>query len=180
MDGKSLIAWLFSKMPLFQEVQVKITTSFQNIVISVVWATLAAATSQALVIFIGFVVLNVPAAFFAAGTTFIFAWIPVIGSTPVWVAAALYLHLHSTLTKVVLMTIVGISAGLIDNLVRPYVLKGRGDMHPLLSLIAIFGGIHIFQLFGVFIGPIVAAILVSILDIWPHVGRRAGIKFDNL
>lgn len=179
MDGASLIDWIFSKLPLFTDVKDKISTSFQNIAISVVWATLAASTSQAIVICFGFLVLNIPAAFFAAGATLLFAWIPVIGSTPVWISGAIYLYYHGTLTQVVLICIIGLFAGIIDNLVRPYVLRGRGDMHPLLSLVAIFGGINIFGLFGVFIGPIVAAILLAVLEIWPLVGQRAGIDFSH-
>ncbi|MCM2324552.1 MAG: AI-2E family transporter, partial [Oligoflexia bacterium] len=69
----------------------------------------------------------------------------------------------------------GLITGIVDNFVRPMVLKGRSKMHPLVSLVAIFGGIGMFGITGVFIGPIVAAILISLLQIWPDVGRRFGI-----
>jgi predicted PurR-regulated permease PerM len=45
-------------------------------------------------------------------------------------------------------------------------------MHPLVSLISILGGIQMFGIFGVFLGPILAAILISLLQVWPAVGKE--------
>jgi predicted PurR-regulated permease PerM len=70
----------------------------------------------------------------------------------------------------------GVVTGLDDNFVRPIVLKGRGEMHPLVSLVAIFGGLQMFGFFGVFFGPIVAAVVITLLQVWPIVGRRWGLQ----
>lgn len=70
---------------------------------------------------------------------------------------------------------VGALTGLSDNLVYPLVLKGRGEMHPLVSLVAIFGGISMFGIFGVFVGPIMAALLIATLNLWPVIAERFGI-----
>jgi predicted PurR-regulated permease PerM len=48
-------------------------------------------------------------------------------------------------------------------------------MHPLVSLVAIFGGIEMFGIMGVFLGPILAAVLMALLQIWPEVGHRFGL-----
>jgi predicted PurR-regulated permease PerM len=131
-----------------------------------VWATSAAAAAQALVVMAGFLLLGVPGIFLAGGATFIFAWIPILGSLPVCLAAAVYLYFKGSLFKLVMMALVAIVAGLMDNVVRPIVLKGHGDMHPLLALISIFAGIQMFGLLGVIFGPIVAAMLVALLNSW--------------
>jgi predicted PurR-regulated permease PerM len=72
------------------------------------------------------------------------------------------------------MIAIGALAGVADNIVRPLFLRGQANMHPLISLLSIFGGINLFGMIGVFVGPILAAILVSLLDIWPTIGRRVG------
>jgi predicted PurR-regulated permease PerM len=59
------------------------------------------------------------------------------------------------------------------------ILKGRGEMNPLISLVAIFGGLQMFGLFGVFIGPIMLAVVVSLLQIWPRVAKSFGLRFDE-
>jgi predicted PurR-regulated permease PerM len=157
------------------DVRIQVLESFKNTAISVIWATLAAATAQSAVILVSFLILGVPAAFLAAGATFIFAWIPLVGSTPVWVAAVLYLFFEGMTWKAILMVVFGLITGLVDNFVRPMVLKGRSNMHPLVSLVAIFGGIGMFGIMGVFVGPILAAVLISLLQIWPEVGDRFGL-----
>ena len=54
----------------------------------------------------------------------------------------------------------GLLTGLIDNVVRTLILQGRSKMHPLVSLVAIFGGMEMFGILGIFLGPILAAILI--------------------
>jgi predicted PurR-regulated permease PerM len=179
MDGRRLVSWLSDKIPLDWDVRIALFSSFQDTAISVIWATLAAAGAQAALMLITFLLLGVPGAFLAAGATFVFAWIPMIGSTPVWVAGAIYLWTQGAVAKMVAMIALGIVTSIIDNFIRPMVLKGRSDMHPLVSLVAIFGGISMFGIFGVFIGPILAAVLISLLQIWPAVGRRYGLTFER-
>ena len=77
--------------------------------------------------------------------------------------------------KAILMMVFGLMTGLVDNFVRPMILKGRSKMHPLVSLVAIFGGIEMFGIMGVFLGPILAAVLIALLQIWPEVGQRFGL-----
>ena len=70
------------------------------------------------------------------------------------------------------MVVCGLMAGLVDNVVRPLILQGRSKMHPLVSLVVIFGGIEMFGILGVFLGPILAAVLIALLQIRPA-GRPA-------
>ena len=45
----------------------------------------------------------------------------------------------------------------------------------LVSLVAIFGGIEMFGIMGIFLGPILAAVLIALLQLWPAVGQRFGL-----
>ncbi len=175
LDGQAFLKWLSDKIPLDGDVRAELKQSFKNTAISVIWANLAAAGTQALILVLGFLVLGVPGAFLAGGVTFILAWIPMVGTVPVWMAGAVYLYSIADAPRMAAMIAVGLVAGIADNFVRPMVLRGRSDMHPLVSLLAIFGGMNLFGIMGAFVGPILAAILISLLDIWPVVGRRFGL-----
>ncbi len=171
-DGGAFTKWLSDKLPLDNDVQKEVSKAFKDTSVSVVWSTLAAAAVQAILMFAAFLLLGVPGAFLAAGATFIFAWIPILGSTPVWVLGIIYLVSQSNLWGAGGMLVAGIITGVSDNFVRPLILKGRGDMHPLVSLVVIFGGIELFGIFGVFIGPVLAGIMIALFQIWPVIGRR--------
>jgi predicted PurR-regulated permease PerM len=175
VDGHRLRGWLTDKIPIAADVRVQVVQSFQETAISVIWATLAAAAAQSVVMLLSYLTLGVPAAFLAAGATFLFAWIPLVGSSPVWLTGAIYLYAQDALLKAILMVVLGLLAGLVDNVVRPLILQGRSKMHPLVSLVAIFGGIEMFGLIGIFLGPILAAVLIALLQLWPAVGQRFGL-----
>jgi predicted PurR-regulated permease PerM len=173
VDGKKFLNWLNEKLPLDGDVRKKFYTSFQDTAISTIWATIAAASAQSSIMLVSYLLLGIPGAFLAAGATFIFAWVPLVGSTPVWLLGTLYLFINDSILKTCLMLAAGGFTGVIDNFIRPLVLKGRGDMHPLIALVAIFGGIQMFGLLGVFFGPILMSVLLSLVDVWPLVARRA-------
>jgi predicted PurR-regulated permease PerM len=175
VDGHRLRGWITDKIPVTADVRGQVVQSFQETAISVIWATLAAAAAQSAVMLLSYLTLGVPAAFLAAGATFICAWIPLVGSTPVWLVGAIYLYVQETMLQAILMVVFGLLTGLIDNFVRPLILQGRSKMHPLVSLVAIFGGIEMFGILGVFLGPILAAVLIALLQIWPEVGQRFGM-----
>ncbi len=176
LDGKRFIEWLLGLGVLDRNVQEQLVESFRETTISVILAGLAAAGSLAALISIGFLVLGVPGAFLAGGLTFIFAWIPLLGTAPALIGGSLYLFLmEGASLKLGLMLLLGAVTSIVDHLVRPLVLKGRAGMHSLVGLVAILGGIRMFGIMGVFIGPVLAAMLLSLLRIWPVIGGRFGI-----
>lgn len=168
LDGRRFVSWMLGLNVLDREVQTRLAAAFRDTAISAVLAGLAAAASQAAMIALGFLLLDVPGAFLAGGLTFIFAWIPVLGTLPASLAGMLYLYAHGEWARMGMMLALALTAGVVDNLVRPLVLNGRADMHPLVGLVAIIGGIEMFGILGVFIGPIMAAMLLALLRIWPE------------
>jgi len=173
VEGDVFFNWALDKARLDRTLRSRLGKSFKDTVASTVWATSSAAAAQALIVMLGFLLLGVPGVFLASGATFIFAWIPILGSLPVCLAGAVYLYFQGSLVQVVFMGVIAVAAGLIDNVVRPIVLRGHGDMHPLLALVAIFSGIGMFGILGVIFGPIVAAMLVSILNAWAPCAEAA-------
>lgn len=163
-EGEDFLKWLAARAPMDAGLRGRLITSFRATAASTVWATSAAAAAQALAVMAGFWLLGVPAIFLAGGATFIFAWIPILGSLPVCLAGAVYLYFNGSIVKLALLGLVAVVSGLMDNIVRPVVMKGHGDMHPLLALIAIFAGINMFGILGVIFGPIVAAMLLALLN----------------
>jgi predicted PurR-regulated permease PerM len=179
VDGRSFFLWIAGKIPMDADVRMRMAAAFKGTAISVVWASMVAAGVQALLALAVFLALSIPAASLALTATFILAWIPLVGATPVWLSGAAFLIATGAMGKLVALVILAAIAGVVDHLIRPWVLRGRGEMHPLVSLVAIFGGLHLFGLTGVFFGPILAAVLISVLQVWPLVGRRNGLHFGG-
>ncbi|UPT72622.1 MAG: AI-2E family transporter [Elusimicrobiota bacterium] len=175
LDGRRFCEWTLKRTAVEADVRDKLSRTFAQTARSTVMAGFAAAGTQSLVILVAYLGLNVPGAFVAAGGTFLLAWVPVLGSLPASLAGIAYLYSQDEMGRAGAMAAFAVLAGLSDNLVRPYVLKGRDDMHPLLGLVAIIGGVDMFGVLGLFLGPLLAAVLIFMLDLWPEIGARFGV-----
>ena len=162
VDGHRLLGWITDKLPLAADVRGHVGRSCQATAISVIWATIAAAAAQSGVMLLRALMLGVPAAFLAAGATVLFAWIPLVGCAPVWRAGAIALYAQDAMLHAILMVACGLMAGLVDHVVRSMILQGRSTMHPLVSLVAVFGGMEMFGILGIVLGPILAAVLMAL------------------
>lgn len=179
IDGARLARRLLGLTALDRDVQEALISSFRDTAVSSVLAGLAAAAAQAAVVASGFAALGVPRPFLAGAATFLLAWVPAVGSVPASLAGVAYLWFEGTPGRVAAMIAVGVVAGVIDNLIRPVVLKGRDEMHPLVGLVAVIGGIDMFGILGLFLGPILAATFVELLDLWPQIGGRYGLDLEE-
>jgi len=179
LDGKEFVTWIGEKTPLSRQIRELMFTSFRNTAMSVILATVAAAGVQGAIMSFAFLVLGVPAALLAGAATFLFAWVPMLGAFPVVAAGALYLYVQGSLAKLAVMVFFGVVTSVADNIVRPVVLSGRNEIHPLVSIVAIFGGISMIGILGVFIGPILAAMVIVVLNTWPAVAHQAGIALGD-
>jgi|CXWL01.1.fsa_nt_gi predicted PurR-regulated permease PerM len=165
VDGERFVEGLWRLVAVERGVRKRLAAAFQESAASAVLAGLAAAVIQSVLIMAGYLILQVPGAFLAGALTFIFAWIPVLGSAPASLAGLLYLYAQGSTVKMAVMLALALTASVSDNLVRALVLQGRAGMHPLAGFVSVIGGIRMFGILGVVIGPIMAAMLLSLLRV---------------
>jgi predicted PurR-regulated permease PerM len=89
-----------------------------------------------------------------------------VGTGLVWVPMALYLFLSGSIWQGVVLVFCGLFViGMVDNVVRP-VLVGRETRIPdYVVLITTLGGLQLFGLHGIVIGPVIAAMFIAVWDI---------------
>jgi predicted PurR-regulated permease PerM len=177
LNGEKIKNFVSNLIPLHQYIKSGLIISSDEISKMAFKASFLAAAGQSITMFLGFVILNIPNAFLAAGATFILSFIPLVGSVPVCLAGVAYLILKGSTVKIIFIVLFGIITGVIDNVIRALVLKGSKDkLHPFVGLVAVIGGIQVFGLLGVVIGPIFAALLLSMCKVWPAVLEKKEIK----
>jgi predicted PurR-regulated permease PerM len=89
----------------------------------------------------------------------IFSLVPVVGSAAIWLPASIILIVSGHWIKGLIL--IGLGAGVIgmaDNIVRPYVISGQANFHPLHIFFALLGGVQAFGILGLFVGPVILAI----------------------
>lgn len=125
--------------------------------------TLATAVIQGTLAGIGYAVLGVPQPVTWAVATALASFLPVIGTLVVWVPLSGYLLVEGHPVRAILLLAWGalIVTALADYVIRPRIVGARGHGHPLLTLIALLGGIEVLGLAGLIVAPIVMSVFVA-------------------
>lgn len=168
-DGTALITATQSLIPVHVDYQRELLDQFARVVRSVVSATFLAGLGQAVatVAALGLCGFNHLITLFVL--CFLTAMIPMLGTWLVWGPCAVLLAMSGHWIIATGLTFYGILVvGLLDNVIRTYVLNTDTKLHPLLALISVLGGLQVMGLWGMFIGPIIASCLHALVKIFNH------------
>lgn len=125
------------------------------------------AAAQAAVGLVGYLIAGVPAVLMLTFATFIFAMVPVIGPTLIWGGAAFWLYENGQPGWALFMVfwgILGISS--VDNFVKPILISRTADLPLLLIVAGVFGGALVFGFIGIFLGPTLLALGMTLIREW--------------
>lgn len=121
---------------------------------------------QATIVSIGALIFGVGDFYLIFFITFVVSFIPIIGAAPVAAVLGLQCFLDQRVGPGIGMMVFAIVAGVIDNIIRPLLgTLGEVEVHPFIGLVAVIGGVIMFGLPGLFIGPLVASLMFGALPI---------------
>lgn len=162
-EGNHTRRRLAAAIPLTHEQIEKLFTDISRTITASIYGSLAVALAQGSLTSLAFWVLGLPSPILWGVVTAIFSLIPMVGSGIVWLPAALLLMLSGSYGKGIFLIIFGAAViGTVDNFIRPYVMSEQADLPTLLLFFALFGGVQEFGIIGLFVGPIVLAVTLSV------------------
>lgn len=154
-------------MPLSPGETSRMFRRISDTILATVNGSITVATVQAAIAGLMYWFLDVPLAVLWAAATFFMALVPVFGTFMVWGPISGYLVLTGHWGKALILVGWGLCAvGTIDNLLYPYLVGGRLRLHTVPTFFAVLGGISLFGVAGLILGPLTLAITVGLLDIW--------------
>ena len=166
-DGKRLLDGFYRIIPLEDAHKEKIFSRLDLTITAVVKGMVITAIVQGLLAGLAYAVLDVPVPVFLMALTILLAPLPFGGTTLIWGPVAAYLFWTGPMWKGIAMLAWG--AGVVttvDNVLKP-LLIGQGAKLPVLFLFfSILGGLAAYGLIGLFLGPILLAILITAIQIY--------------
>lgn len=125
---------------------------------------------------IGFYIAGLPSPLLWGTVMFLLSMIPMLGAFLVWIPAALYLMAIGRWPMAIFMTVWGgLVIGMIDNVLRPKLVGQRARLHELIIFFTVLGGLQVFGVLGLFVGPVVAAIALALVEVF----RKANLAADT-
>jgi predicted PurR-regulated permease PerM len=167
-------AWIYDSMvqviPLEPEQTRQIFHRSREVIHASVYGVIVIAGIQGTLGGLAFAVLKLHSPLVWGVVMFFLSMIPFAGSFVVWGPAAVYLALSGHWGKALILALWGaLVIGTIDNILRPKLVGGRTRLHELLIFFSVLGGLKIWGVLGLVLGPVVIAITLALLDVLKRV-----------
>ncbi len=168
-DGERLVQKIKRLTPLASK---RVETTFvqlRDIIQATMYGGVVVALSQGVLGGILFASVGITSPAFWGAIMAFLAIIPFVGAFIVYVPAGIILIVGGSYIKGIIVIAVGsLVISQTDNVIRPWLISGRTEMHPLLLFFSIMGGISLFGLLGLVLGPIVAAVFITLTKVVEH------------
>ena len=166
-DADEIIRVVRSILPFDAEHRDTIMTQARDLISASVTTSLIIAAIQGVLGGLGFVLVKLPTPLFWGVAMAFFSLVPVVGSGLIFVPAALWLGFTGHWGRAILLLVIcaGVST-IVDNVVRPLLLGGRTELSGLVIFISVVGGVALFGMLGLVLGPILVATAAGVLAVY--------------
>ncbi len=163
-EGDTVTAHIKRLLPLDQKEKESLLNRFRIVFKATVYGVLLAALIQGIVGTIGLLVFQVPSPILFGLLLTVASTIPYLGASIVWFPIALYLIAIGDLFNGFGLMIFGIVVvSFVDNVVRPFIISKKSEIHPTVILLGVLGGLLLFGFIGLIIGPLVLALFTTLI-----------------
>ena len=174
-DGAALAKRIKDAIPLPAEQKRALFTKFAVVIRAMFKGTLLVAALQGALGGLIFWFLGIHAPVLWGVVMGLFALLPAVGAAIVWVPTAIYFLATGAIWEgIVLIAFGAFVIGLVDNVLRPFLVGKDTELPDFVVLISTLGGIAIFGLNGFVIGPVIAAMFIAVWDIFSEQAAKDG------
>lgn len=162
-EGAQIEKAIVKRSPIKDEEASSILQKLSRTITSVVKGSLAIACIQGTLAGIGYMLFGLPNPALWGVSTAVAALIPGVGTTLIIVPSIIYLVVVGNTVGALCLSLWGfLLVGLIDNFLAPRLMGKGAQLHPLIILLSVLGGVGLFGPAGIFLGPLVVSFMLAI------------------
>ena len=163
-DGRGWIQQAEESIPLPPGQARKLLSNISDTIVANVYGIASVGVAQGVLTGIALAIVGLPSALLLGLCAALASIVPIAGAALVWIPAGLYLIFAGSTWKGVFVLVWGVAVvSASDNIIRPWVVGGRVQLHPLVLVFSILGGVQAFGFLGLFLGPVIASVLSVLL-----------------
>ena len=163
-DSEKLKEFARGLSPIVKSKEKIIIDQFKNITDSIVYGQIIVGIIQGILAGLGFLVVGIPNALVLTLIATFLSIIPLLGPYLVWIPVAIYLFVSGkTNIAIVYLLYNLVLVSTIDNVIRSYLVSRKTNLSPSVVLVGMLGGLVVFGLIGLLLGPLILAYFITLL-----------------
>jgi predicted PurR-regulated permease PerM len=163
-DGRPIARLGATLVPLPAERREELAARLSSVTRAVVRGTVFTAMIQGLLLGVAFAVVGLPAPVVFGVVGAVLSVVPFGGTALVWAPAVGVLMVQGSYMQAGVLLAFGVVVSSVDNFLKPILISGQSPLPTLAVFIGVLGGLAAFGLIGLFLGPVVIALVLALLD----------------
>ncbi len=163
-DGRAIARLGSTLVPLPADRRESLAQRLASVTRAVVRGTVLTSIVQGLLLGIGFALTGMPAPVVFGVLAAVLSVVPFGGTALVWVPALATLLVQGRYDQAIGILVVGIVVSSVDNFLKPFLISDRSPLPTVAVFIGVLGGLAAFGLIGLFVGPVVIALVLALLE----------------
>ncbi len=177
-DGPDYMIKIRDYLPFPEKHKNRLIGQARDMVVSAIFGGVIVAIIQGVIAGLAFWFIGASSPAFWGALTLIASFVPLVGTALVWLPGAIYYFLAGQPFKGLALLLTGIFliGVLVDYMLRPMIIGGKTKMNTLLIFFSVLGGVEVFGIIGLVLGPLTLALFISVLEMFGNLegGRHAG------
>lgn len=166
-DGDRIADYTWDVLPMSDDLKERLATHQREVVEASIYGSLMIAVVQGGLGAFVFYILGLPSPLFWGVVMAFLSVIPIVGPWVVYIPAAAIVALSGSWVKGIILLVVGtVVVSQADNFLRPVIVGKRAKIPTLILLFSILGGIKLFGLLGILLGPIIASLVLTLIQFY--------------
>ena len=166
-DSEKLQKYVSELSPFSKTTEEKFMREFRGITNSIIYGQVLIGIIQGLALGVGLWVLGVPKALILTVVAILVSLIPFLGSWLVWLPVGLLMIITgNTFGGIALLLYGALFVSVLDNIIRPIFMSRHSDLPVVVSIVGIIGGLYLFGIAGLVLGPLILAYAMIIIDFY--------------
>lgn len=166
-EGKKLVNLIGYEIPLSENYKKIILNKFNSLISATIYGSIVTSIIVGALGALGFYIFGLDSPVLWGIVMTILSMLPVVGTGLIWLPVGIYLLFTQNIwigVGFLIYNFVIVSG--IDNLARPKIIGDRSKVHPVFVVLGVIGGLKVFGLVGVIIGPLLLAILALFFELY--------------
>jgi len=166
-DGPGFIEKIRDYLPFSENHRNRLVSQIRDMIVSTIYGGVIVAIVQGILGGLAFAVLGVRSPVFWGCSMALMSFVPVLGTSVIWFPATLILLFQGAYAKGIALVLIGVLViSMVDNILKPLIIGGRTKMPTIIIFFTVLGGIKVFGLLGLIMGPLVFALFLSVFQIF--------------